>query len=203
MILKPQRLFIEQQHRHWWEILLNWEQRNEYSVSNGEGRLVGWVVEQGLGLAAALVRIFAGSHRPFEVAVLSTEKELVLEFSREFFFFFSDMDVKLPSGQLIGRIRRRFALFNRIYDLEDQRGVVFARINSPLFRIWTFPVIDASGREQAMIAKKWSGLGREYFTDADNFGLDFGSGQWTPEQRAVVFAATIAIDFDFFENNQQ
>jgi len=203
MILEPQRLFIEQHHRHWWEILTSWEQRNEYSVNTGEGRLVGWIVEQGQGLSSALLRVVAGSHRPFDVAVVSTEQEVVLEFSRQFFFLFSDMEVKLPSGRRLGRIRRRFALLNRIYDLEDQYGNVFARINSPLFRIWTFPVIDATGREAAMIAKKWSGLGREYFTDADNFGLDFGTGRWTPEQRAVVFAATIAIDFDFFENNQQ
>jgi hypothetical protein len=203
MILEPERLYIEQHYRHWWEILTNLEQRNEYSVTTGDGRLAGWIVEQGQGLAAGLLRVVAGSHRPFEVAVMTTEKEQVLEFGRRFFFLFSDMEVKLPNGRRIGRVRRRFALLARVYDLEDQYGNVFARISSPLFKIWTFPVIDSAGRQAAMIAKKWSGLGREYFTDADNFGVDFGGARWTPEQKAVVFAATIAIDFDFFENNQQ
>ncbi len=203
LLLDPQRLFIQQQHLHWWEILLNWEQRNEYWVQNGDGRLVGSIVEQGKGLIAALLRVFAGSHRPFSISVLSNEDEEVLEFSRDFFFLFSDMNVVGPTGRRFGRVRRRFAILSRKYDLEDGHGRVFAQIRSPLFRIWTFPILDASGRERARISKKWSGFTKEAFTDADNFGVDFGDGRWTPEQRAVIFAASIAIDFDFFENNQQ
>ena len=202
MLLEPQRLYIEQHYRHWYEILLNWEQRNEYSVMDEGKRPVGFVVEQGTGLVPALLRVFTGSHRPFYIAVLSVNFEPILELDRQFFFLFSNMEIKGATGQTIGRVRRRFSLLYREYDLEDRHGHVFARIRSPLFRFWTFPVVDASGRQRAVITKKWSGLGKEYFTDADNFGVDFGDGQWMPEQRAVIFAASIAIDFDFFENNQ-
>ena len=202
LLLAPRRLFIEQHYRHWWEILLNWEQRNEYSVKNGEGRLVGWIVEQGKGLVAALVRVLTGSHRPFNITVLSTNFEPVIELDRRFFLLFSNMNVMGATGRRFGRVRRRFGVLYRKYDLEDGHGRVFARIRSPLFRFWTFPVIDASGRERAMITKKWSGLAKEFFTDADNFGVDFGEGQWMLEQRGVILAASIAIDFDFFENNQ-
>ncbi|MFO7699843.1 MAG: phospholipid scramblase-related protein, partial [Acidimicrobiia bacterium] len=175
----------------------------EYRVRDPSQRVVGWVVEQGRGLAAALVRVFAGSHRPFEILVLSPEEEPVLEFRRDFFFLFSSMEVRGPAGQLLGRIERRFSLLNRVYDLIGPRGQLFARIESRLFKVWTFPVLDPSGVERARIAKKWSGWGKELFTDADNFGVDFGPHPWTPEQRAVIFAAAIAVDFDFFENNQQ
>ena len=58
------------------------------------------------------------------------------------------------------------------------------------------------GYSEAEIAKKWGGGLREIFTDADTFRVAFGAGSWTPEQRTVVFAAAISIDFDFFENNQ-
>jgi uncharacterized protein YxjI len=202
LLIEPQRLYIEQNYRHWYEILLNWEQRNEYSVRDEGNRSVGWIVEQGTGIVAALLRVFTGSHRPFNIAVLSANYEPILELDRQFFFLFSNMEIKGATGQRLGRVRRRFAILYREYDLEDRHGRVFAKIRSPLFRFWTFPVVDASGQQRAVITKKWSGLGKEYFTDADNFGVDFGDGRWMPDQRAVIFAASIAIDFDFFENNQ-
>ena len=200
-LLSGQRLFIEQRWRAWYEILLNWEQRNEYAVSGADNRLLGHVVEQGAGIAAALARVLLGSHRPFDIAVLDPgANEVVLEFSRPFFFLFSNMAVQSPAGRFMGRVRRRFGLLYKIYDLEDDEGP-FAQIQGPLWRPWTFRVIDGDGAEVARISKKWSGLGREYFTDADNFLLDFGEVSWSLNQRAVIFAAAMSIDFDFFENN--
>lgn len=130
MIAEPDRLYIEQYHRHWWEILLNWEQRNQYAVSDGMRRSVGAIVEQGTGFGAALVRVVAGSHRPFEIAVLSNANEVVLTLERPFFFLYSSLDVKGPTGRLLGRVKRRFAVLNREYDLEDAHGNLFARIQS-------------------------------------------------------------------------
>ena len=62
--------------------------------------------------------------------------------------------------------------------------------------------MDDSGQERGKVAKKWGGALREVFTDADAFLVDFSDHSWTSAQRAVIFAAAISIDFDFFENNQ-
>ena len=56
--------------------------------------------------------------------------------------------------------------------------------------------------QTATISKKWGGALREVFSDADTFRIEFGTASWTEEQRAVLLAAAISIDFDFFENNQ-
>ena len=79
---------------------------------------------------------------------------------------------------------------------------VFATIKSPLWRFWTFPLLDAEGREVARIEKRWSGFFKEVMSDADKFEVDVGTHAWTLAERAVIFAAAISIDFDFFENNQ-
>jgi hypothetical protein len=94
-------------------------------------------------------------------------------------------------------------LLTRRFDMRDAQGKVFATIESPLWRFWTFPVLDAQGQRQGVIRKRWSGLFREAMSDADKFELDFGTHPWTLAQRSVIFAAAISIDFDFFENNQQ
>lgn len=202
-LLGSRRLTVEQNARHWWEILLNWEQRNEYAITSADRGLVGYLVEQGTGLKAALARVFLGSHRSIEVALLSTGGELLLEFHRPFFWILSEMEVRTVAGDRVGRVLRRWAWTRRRYELSDSRGRIFATIESPLLKIWTFPVVDPSGVERARISKKWSGLLKEAYTDADNFGVDLGEHPWTPTERMVIIAATVAIDFDFFENNQQ
>ncbi|HET7711628.1 MAG TPA: phospholipid scramblase-related protein [Thermoanaerobaculia bacterium] len=196
-------LRIDQHGRNWWEVLFDWEQRNQYAVTDGMHRHRGWVVEQGLGFAAALARILLRSHRPLEMYVFAPDDQhIALQIRRPFFFFFSEMEVS-DGERRIGMIRRRFGLLRRIYDLHDAADRPFARIVSPFFRIWTFPVLDSAGNHVAEISKKWKGLMREAFTDADKFTIDFLGGRWDIERRAVVFAAALSIDFDFFEDNQR
>ncbi len=111
------------------------------------------------------------------------------------------MDVR-SADRRIGRIVRRFALRAR-YELYDEMERLFATIVRPLTSIWTFQLADADGRPRGEIAKKWSGLGQELFTDVDKFRVMVDADDWTLEQKAVALAAAMAIDFDFFENNQR
>lgn len=195
-------LLIDQHQRGWLEILTDWEVANEYTIQDGMGRIRGFIVEQGRGFGAALRRTLLGSHRPLHLVVFSpSEREVVIELTRPFFFVLSEMDV-LSADRRIGKIVRRFALRAR-YELYDARERLFATVMRPLTNIWTFVLADANGRERGEIAKKWSGLGQEWFTDADKFRVMFDADDWTIEQKAVVLAAAMAIDFDFFENNQK
>jgi hypothetical protein len=195
---------IEQHARNWWEILFEWEQRNQYMIRDSRGSHRGAVVEQRKGLVAALVRTFFGSHRPLELAVFDgSEQHIVLTLRRPFFWILSHMQVEDEGGSVIGGIEKRLTFVSKKYRLFDPRGVAFAEIKSGLFRIWTFPVFDLSGRQIAVITKQWGGFLKESWTDADRFTLDYSSESLTLEQRAVIFAAALSIDFDYFENNQK
>lgn len=65
-------------------------------------------------------------------------------------------------------------------------------------------IFDMKGHEVGKISKQWSGLGREAFTDADNFGVSFPL-ELDVKVKAVILGAVFLIDFMFFEttNNQQ
>ncbi len=108
----------------------------------------------------------------------------------------------VPYGDRVGSIHRRFGILYKKYDLKDRMGRLFATVSSPRWRLWTFPIKDLSGEVCATVSKRWGGGLREVFTDADTFRIDFGTHAWTPEQRAILFALALSIDFDFFENNQ-
>ena len=70
-------------------------------------------------------------------------------------------------------------------------------LRGPFFKPWTFNV-EQNGREVGKIQKQWSGLGKELFTSADNFGVTFGDMD-DPRLRTLVVAATFLIDFVHFE----
>lgn len=191
------QLFV-QQRKEWTEIIINWETSNRYVILDASRGQVGFVAERGGGFGTKLRRMFLRSHRPFDIDILSRTGEQLLLLTRKFFWFFSDLEVKSPEGERYGSVHRRFGFIHKIYDLRDEMGRVFVRVESPIWRLWTFPLLNTS----AKITKRWSGALREVFTDADTFLVDFGSESWSPSQKAVILAAAISIDFDFFENNQ-
>ena len=80
-------------------------------------------------------------------------------------------------------------------------SILSASLKSPFWRIWTFPIKDGVGRSAGKITKKWSGLLKEAFTDADTFAVDFEDYPWNKEQKPLLLATAISIDFDYFEEN--
>ena len=195
------QLFV-QQRREWIEIVIDWETTNKYAVLDANKNELALIAERGGDLFTKLRRWFLRSHRPLDVDVFSKTSEILLKLSRPFFWFFSDLNVADSAGQKFGSVHRRFGLIYKKYDLRDETGQVFARIASPIWRLWTFPVLELSGTPRAKIAKRWGGALREVFTDADTYLIDFETHPWSFSQRCVIFAAAVSIDFDFFENNQ-
>jgi uncharacterized protein YxjI len=188
------------QRKEWVEILVDFETRNQYVVRGSRGEEVGTLAEEGGGLWGTAKRWLFRSHRALEAVLCDRAGAVALRLSRGFFFLFSDLHVSDASGAKLGSAHRRFGILHRKYDLRDAHGRTFARVRSPIWRIWTFFVKAEDGRD-ATIGKKWGGMLREVFADADTFGIDFSQATWTPEERAVIFAAAVSIDFDFFENN--
>jgi uncharacterized protein YxjI len=71
-------------------------------------------------------------------------------------------------------------------------------VASPFWRIWTFPFV-AGGREVARVSKKWAGLLSEAFLDKDNFAVELLDDTLGETERALVLAAAVFIDLQYFE----
>lgn len=194
---------VIKQIRELTEIFLGIETRNKYALFDAQGAPCGSIVERGHGFFQLLKRMFFRSHRPFTIDVFDSTGKTVLTLHRKFFFFFSDLHVVDPMGNLIGSVHRRFGVLNKKYDLRDGAGNTFAVVRSSVFKIWTFAIRDAHDQEVARISKKWAGALKEIFADADNFLIEYGTAPWSPAQRAVILATGISADFDFFENNNR
>jgi hypothetical protein len=185
----------------WLEVLFGAEMANRYNVLTDAG--AGYALETTDGLLGLLKRLLLRSHRTLDVEVFDPREQLTLTLSRPFYWLFSDMTVRDADNRKLGSVRRRFHLLNKRYDLHGPEGRIFARVNAPFWRIWKFPIVDDRGDQVALVRKRWKGLMREMYTDADKFTVELGERSWSVEQRAVLFAACLSIDLDFFENNNR
>ena len=100
----------------------------------------------------------------------------------------------------VGAVQRKWSWFHRRFALENAAGEEVMEIFSPLFRIWTFKLMFQE-QEVGRISKKWGGLLKEMFTDADVFGVEC-EPHVPVEVRRMLLVATFLIDFTCFENNQ-
>jgi len=195
-----QRLTVRQKKR-WLEILLSFEVKNTYEVFDENGQPALRVREQGKGILSLLKRLFLGTLRPFHVLVTDIASgQALLELRRPFRFIFHRLDVFAATGAPLGAIQKRWSWLRRIYDVESANGQTVAQLFGPLLRPWTFE-IRVGDRVLGTVQKKWSGLGKEMFTDADNFGVDL-SGVTDPRMKLLVFAAVVLIDIVHFEKSK-
>lgn len=184
------------------EILTSFDARNKYVVYDETGNPVFDVQEQGSGFGSFMKRLFLRNLRPFtsHVEDLAGQGQLLV-LHRPFRFIFHRLEVRDSAGTLLGAIQRKWTWFRRKYIVENAHGEAVATLFGPFFRPWTFQILLAGNetQEAGLIQKKWSGLLKEAFTDADNFWIDY-EAVTDPQLRATLFAAMVLIDIVHFEN---
>ena len=176
------------------EIFTPFETANRYSVHTSDGAQLMYAYEESGGLS----RQFAGSHRALSIHVVDGDGSPVLKASRDFFWFRSHLRVD-TDGRRIGALNRVFGL-GRKFSLVDANEREITRITSGIFRPHTFIAKGAGGEEIGRVTKQWSGFGREMFTDADTFVVQFTDDSADNDFRLLMLASAFAIDLDFFEN---
>lgn len=181
------------QTKEWAEILVDFESRNRYSVQDPAGRQLYWAAEE----SSLFWRLLLHTLRPFVMRVFSLAGEPVLRIVKPFRFYFHEAAVYTEAGALLGSVKREFTLVRKRFTVTDPGGAVLYDINAPILHPWTFG-ISRNGAECGQIVKRWSGLAKESFTDADNFSVVF-----PPEaggaHKALLLGALFLIDMVYFE----
>ena len=188
------------QKKRWLEILFAWESKNKYLVFDQNEQPVFEVQEQGKGFGNLMKRLFMGPMRWFTADVESlAQQRSLLSLKKPFRFIFHRLEVRTPDGTGLGAIQKRWTWFRRKYTVEDANGQEIATLFGPFFRPWTFKIRMAGSEEEVgLLQKKWSGLAKEMFTDADNFWIQMENIP-NPQLRALLFSATVLIDVVHFE----
>jgi uncharacterized protein YxjI len=178
--------------------LVGLETRNKYSIEV-DGTPFAFAAEQGKSGLDFVARYFLGHWRTFEIHFFDGARNLVFRALHPFRFIFQRLEVTAADGRPVGAIQQRFALFSKRFDVEDPNGAVLLTVSSPIWRPWTF-AFERGGVEVARIEKKWSGLLREAFTDADRFRVLLPRPELGLTERLLVLAAAVFVDLQYFEH---
>lgn len=205
-------------------LLVGFEQANRYRILNPAGHTLGFLLEEQQGpWKGALQRQLLHTHRPIRASILDPHGHPILFFHRPFNLLTSKISVIDPISsdphihpRVIGESQQEFHLWRRRYNLFSSRPSSlhpnsslhlqqFARIDAG-FLAWHFEARDQLNKPLASISKDFTGFAREIFTDTGQYVLRFHPPNSLPlstDQRAVILATAVSIDFDYFSHSHR
>ncbi|CAH0558283.1 unnamed protein product [Brassicogethes aeneus] len=164
------------------EVLTGFETKNKFTIKNSLGQKVYYAKED----SDCLTRNCCGPLRPFDMKILDNYKNEVIHLYRPlacgaccFPCCLQSMEVSSPPGNIVGRVDQEWSIFLPKYAVKNASGETVLRIEGPWFKMSCcgdveFKITSADGSVQlGKISKQWSGVFKEMFTDADNFGITF------------------------------
>jgi uncharacterized protein YxjI len=193
-----ERVLIHQM-KEWGEILLGFESKNRYELRDEHGQRLGLAAEEAAGLGQWFLRNLFGRCRKASIHVYDANGQKAGRGDKPFRWFFHRMEV-FDGDRRLGAVQRKWSWFHRVFAVENAQGQEVMQLKSPFFHPWTF-TLTFQGQEAGVIRKKWGGLLKELFTDADVFGIEM-QPHVPVEVRKLLLIATFLVDFTCFENNQ-
>ena len=134
-----------------------------------------------------------GSHFPFHVDVRTPDGEDVVSVRRGFKLLRSRVDVLNESDSVIGTFQQQLLSIGGKFSVLGPGGRELCMLKGKLTG-WSFR-FEKDGILLASVSKKWSGIGKELFTSADNYILKIEDNV-PPDNpiRTLIFAAVMCID---------
>ncbi|XP_031632031.1 phospholipid scramblase 1-like, partial [Contarinia nasturtii] len=153
---------------------------NRFVIKNAQNQniikqiFIYWAKED----ANCLATFFLGSGRPFNMKILDNRHVEVLHLYCPAALGFTDsIEVSTSSGQIFGRIRQKYTLVYPNFKVKNHKNETILHIVGPAVKMRLGDVVikvrSLNDREVGRISKRWSGLARESFTEADHFGISF------------------------------
>ncbi|XP_021968253.1 phospholipid scramblase 1 [Folsomia candida] len=192
------------------EVILGCETNNKYIVKDAAGRDMFTAKES----TDFCTRQCCGNIRPFDLLIKDFSGQEVIHLTRPlacgsccFPCCLQSIQIFAGNGELLGTIEQVWTFWIPKYLVKNGNGEVVLKIEGPCCTCACcadvdFKILSVSGDiEVGRISKKWSGLLKEAFTDADNFGITFPM-DLDVKMKAVMLGALFLIDFMFFEHTE-
>jgi len=130
---------------------------------------------------------------PFKIEITEPDGTLVAEVSRGISVFLSTVKVHDGNGDYIGGFKQKLFSIGGAFSVLDESDNPVCDLKGK-WTGWDFQFL-AGKNVLARVTKKWSGIGKEMFTSADNYVLDISES--VPDESAVrklIFSAVMCID---------
>ena len=168
---------------------------NNFDIHDPEnGQIIMECREPTLGLFTKLLRFTDyKSLTPFDVHIRTPNGDPVVRIKRGVSILLSRVEVTDADNHLIGTFKQKLFSIGGKFDLVDKNDQVMCQLKGNMIG-WNFK-FEKDGVELAQVSKKWSGLGKEFFTSADNYVLEINPQVGDDlDLRKLILAAVMCID---------
>jgi uncharacterized protein YxjI len=169
---------------------------NEYDIFDPEtGDKILECREPALGGFTKLLRFSKYKrYTPFDIVVQTADGSPLLYVRRGWTFLRSKVQALDHEEQPLGLFRQKLLSVGGAFQVLDHEEQPLCRLKGK-WTGWNFKFTSEEGKELAAVSKKWSGVGKEMFTSADNYMLtiseDVPAGN---PLRRLIMAAVMCID---------
>uniref|UniRef100_UPI00398ED1B7 phospholipid scramblase 1-like n=1 Tax=Pristiophorus japonicus TaxID=55135 RepID=UPI00398ED1B7 len=191
------------------EALTGFESNNKFQIKNSLGQMVYFAAEEN----DCCNRNCCGNMRSFDMKIIDGLGQEVISLYRPLRCAgcccpccLQELEVMAPPGQPIGYIIQNWHPCLPKFTIQNERREPVLKIDGQCcvcscmgdveFRVTNLEETETVGK----ISKQWTGLLKEVFTDADNFGIQFPM-DLDVKMKAVMLGACFLIDFMFFEKS--
>jgi hypothetical protein len=133
-------------------------------------------------------------YTPFNSVIRTENQTPIIYLNRKASLGFSPVIVHDSTNKPIGKLQPKFRLGGAKLEITDMAGKVLAVLTGS-FIGWDFK-IRQNDEEIAIISKKWAGVGKELFSQADNYVLQINDKVPADSPlRPILLSAVLCIDF--------
>ena len=189
------------------EVFTGFEMNNKYEIKNSLGQVIYFAAED----TDCCTRNYCGPRRPFDMRIFDNSWREVIHLERPYrcrglvwFCCLQEITIFSPPGCVIGSVKQQCDLIcYPKFEVCNEHGQCVLKIEGPCVTCnccndVEFLVLTLTGQVIGKISKQWSGLVKEYFTDADMFGIQFPI-DLDVKTKACLLGAVFLIDFMFFQ----
>ncbi len=158
------------------------------------GEIIMLCREDNLGSVTKLLR-FTDYKRmtPFDIKVTTPEGQQLVRITRGTTFIRSRVTVLDGKDRVVGGFNQKLMSIGGKFDVLDENDQILCSLKGN-WTGWDFRFI-AGDTEFAHVTKKWSGIGKELFTSADNYVLQISDSVPSDNRvRLLILAAVLCID---------
>ena len=196
MEISQNKLMIEQKAMLT-EVFTKFELSNKYKILDEIGNELYYAYEE----SGFISRQILGTRRPLTLKIVDKSNKILLTMNKPFYWLYADFTIKSPKGEILGYIKQKKWFLTKQFDVYDRSKQLCLKSISKIPKIWTFDVFRGPNKVGSII-KKWSGILKEFFTDADHYDVDFGSIS-DKRLKELILALVFAIDLRKFEKKKR
>ena len=168
---------------------------NNYDICDPEtGDVIMLCRDENLGALTKFFRFTKYKRMtPFDIRITTPEGQQLVRVTRGLTFLRSKVTVLNGNDEVVGGFNQKLLAIGGAFDVLDQDDQVICSLKGK-WTGWDFRFI-AGDTEFAHVTKKWAGIGKEFFTSADNYILKIADTV-PPDNRVrlLILAAVMCID---------